>query len=164
MRPATPLDTAVEEINKELSRDNREAMAVSLLVGVVHPWDGRLDLVSAGHENPMIVGTDRSVRELKLDGGPPLCVDDTFPYPVETHRLGEGETLIFFTDGLTEAQAPDGRLFDRDEVLAAISAAAEAPSLTGMLDTLVDRVRAFEAGSDPSDDLTILAVRRRTLA
>jgi serine phosphatase RsbU (regulator of sigma subunit) len=161
MRPATPLDTAVEEINRELSRDNREAMAVSLLVGVLHPADGRLDMVCAGHENPLIVGTDRTVRELKLDGGPALCVADDFPYPVETHRLAPGETLVLFTDGLTEAQAPDGRLFEREDVLAALARSAEAPTLTEMVDGIVERVRAFEAGGEPSDDLTILAVRLR---
>lgn len=159
MRPATPLDTAVEEINKELSHDNRQAMAVSLLVGVLTPSDGRLDLMSAGHENPLVVGPDRTVREIRLDGGPPLCVDEHFPYPVETHRLAAGETLIFFTDGLTEAQAPDGRLFDRGEVLAAVADAAAAPTLNAMVDGLVARVRAFEAGGEPSDDLTVLAVR-----
>jgi serine phosphatase RsbU (regulator of sigma subunit) len=164
MRPATPLDAAIEEINKELSHDNRQAMAVSLLVGVLSPKDGRLDMVSAGHENPLVVGADRSVRELKLDGGPPLCVADGFPYPVETHRLAPGETLVLFTDGLTEAQSPDGRLFDREEAHAAIADAARAESLTGMLDALTARVRAFEAGGEPTDDLTVLAVRLKPAA
>jgi serine phosphatase RsbU (regulator of sigma subunit)/CHASE2 domain-containing sensor protein len=164
MRPATPLDTAIEEINKELSRDNRQAMAVSLLVGVLHPADGRLDMVSAGHENPLVVGPDASVRELKLDGGPALCVADDFPYPVETHRLGPGETLVLFTDGLTEAQTPDGRLFDRDQMLAAVGGASTAATLTGMVDGIVAQVRAFEAGSEPTDDLTVLAVRLKAVA
>ncbi|MBL8770851.1 MAG: CHASE2 domain-containing protein [Phenylobacterium sp.] len=162
MRPATPLDVAVGEINRELSRDNREAMAVSLLVGVLHPADGRLELISAGHENPLVVGADRSVRELTLDGGPPLCVADDFPYPIETHRLVRGETLLLFTDGLTEAQAPDGTLFQRSDLIAAVADAARAVTLTGMLDALVARVRDFEAGGDPSDDLTVLAVRLRS--
>ncbi|MBL8553461.1 MAG: serine/threonine-protein phosphatase, partial [Phenylobacterium sp.] len=164
MRPATPLDTAIEEINRELSRDNRQAMAVSLLVGVLHPNDGRLDLVSAGHENPLIVGADHGVRELRLDGGPALCVADDFPYPVETHRLAPGETLVFFTDGLTEAQAPDGSLFDRDQMLAAVAASATASTLTGMVDGIVSKVRIFEAGGEPTDDLTVMAVRLRPSA
>jgi serine phosphatase RsbU (regulator of sigma subunit)/CHASE2 domain-containing sensor protein len=161
MRPSTSLEAAVGEINAELSRDNRQAMAVSLLVGVLHPADGRLDLCCAGHENPLVVGADGSVRELKLDGGPPLCVDEAFPYPRETHRLAPGEVLVAFTDGLTEAQDPAGVLFSRRQVFDALSQASRAPTLAGLVDSVVERVRAFEAGGEPSDDLTVMAVRLR---
>ena len=161
MRPNTSLQAAVCEINAELSRDNRQAMAVSLLVGVLHPDDGTLHLCSAGHENPLVVGADGEVREIRLDGGPPLCVDETFPYPDETHRLEAGQTLFFFTDGLTEAQSPDERLLEHGEMLAAVAEAARAATLTEAIDSLVAKVRAFEAGSEPSDDLTVLAVRRK---
>ncbi|MFN9927176.1 MAG: PP2C family protein-serine/threonine phosphatase, partial [Phenylobacterium sp.] len=123
MRPETPLAAAIAEINAELSRDNRQAMAVSVLVGVLHPDDGTLHLCSAGHENPLVIDAEGRVREIVLDGGPPLCVDETFAYPDETHHLAPGERLVFFTDGLTEAQDPDGRLMERDALLAAVSMA-----------------------------------------
>ncbi|MBU1379014.1 MAG: CHASE2 domain-containing protein [Alphaproteobacteria bacterium] len=161
VRPNTSLQAAVREINAELSRDNRQAMAVSLLVGVLHPDTGQLDLCCAGHENPLIVDAQGVVRELKLDGGPPLCVDETFPYPEEIHRLEPGEVLVAFTDGLSEAQAPDGALFSRKQVFDALSQASKAPTLVGMMDSVVAQVRAFEAGGEPSDDLTVMALRLR---
>lgn len=164
MRPKTGLAEAVAEINAELSRDNRQAMAVSLLVGVLRPEDGALELCCAGHENPLVVGTDGVVREIALDGGPALCVDETFSYPAEHHVLAAGEILIAFTDGVTEAQAPDGRLFSRQQLFAAVADAARAPSLPAVVDGLVDSVRVFEAGGEPSDDLTVLAIRRRPVA
>ena len=135
MRPRVGLGAAVEGINAELSRDNGQMMAVSLLVGVLDVTDGRLDLCCAGHENPLIVAADGTVRELRLDGGPALCVVDAFAFPVERHRLEPGETLIAYTDGVTEAQNPAG-------------------------DGLVAAVRSFEAGEDASDDLTVLGLRR----
>lgn len=164
MRPDTPLGAAMDGINAELSRDNGQNMAVSLLVGVLHPADGRLDLCCAGHENPLVVDASGAVRELRLEGGPPLCVVDAFPYPIETHRLAPGETLVAFTDGLTEAQDPDGRLFDRAQLLSAVGQASRAATLGGLIDSIVDRVRLHEAGGEPSDDLTILALRRRPTA
>ncbi|PZQ63505.1 MAG: hypothetical protein DI570_08810, partial [Phenylobacterium zucineum] len=164
MRPRTSLAAAVAEINAELSRDNRQAMAVSLLVGVLRPEDGDLELCCAGHENPLVVGADGTVREIPLDGGPALCVDETFPYPAERHVLAPGEVLVAFTDGLTEAQAPDGSLFSRQQLFAAVADASHAPSLPALVDALVDSVREFEAGGEPSDDLTVLAVRRRPVA
>jgi CHASE2 domain-containing sensor protein len=159
MRPDTPLDTAVCEINAELSRDNRQAMAVSLLVGVLDPKDGRLELCCAGHDNPLVITPSGDVRELALDGGPPLCVADAFPYPAETVTLAPGEILVAFTDGLTEGQDPQGRLFDRTQLVAALREGAGAARLTDLVDGLVARVRAFEAGGEPSDDLTVMALR-----
>jgi CHASE2 domain-containing sensor protein/serine phosphatase RsbU (regulator of sigma subunit) len=161
VRPNTPLDAAMREINAELSRDNRQAMAVSVLVGVLHPDDGTLHLCCAGHENPLIADGRGGVRELELRGGPPLCAAETFPYGVETHRLEPGELLVAFTDGLTESQSPAGDLFGRARTLQAVAEAARAGTVAAAVDALVAKVRAFEAGGEPSDDLTILAVRRK---
>ncbi|HLZ77299.1 CHASE2 domain-containing protein [Phenylobacterium sp.] len=159
MRPEIGLDMALDGINAELSRDNGQAMAVSLLVGVLDLADGTLDLCNAGHENPLVVDSAGAVRELRLEGGPALCVAEDFPYPVERHRLEPSETLIVYTDGVTEAQNPTGDLFDREGAMAVLSAKAAQP-LAEMIDALISAVRAFEAGEDPSDDLTVLAVRR----
>lgn len=160
VRPGIGLAEAVDGINSELSRDNGQMMAVSLLVGVLDLTDGRLDLCCAGHENPLIVAVDGSVRELRLDGGPALCAAEGFPYPVETHRLAPGETLIACTDGVTEAQDPAGQLFARERAMAELSRTM-GRLLPEVVDSLVAAVRAFEAGGEPSDDLTVLAVRLR---
>jgi serine phosphatase RsbU (regulator of sigma subunit) len=162
MRPDIGLDAAMAGINAELARDNTEVMAVSLLVGVLHLADGRVELCCAGHENPVVVAPDGAARELKLDGGLPLGVDETLPYPVERYDLALGETLVIFTDGLTEAQSPEGALLGHAEAMAALGAGARAP-LPEMIDQAIARVRAFEAGGEPSDDLTLLAVRRRPI-
>ena len=161
VRPDTSLEAAMRGINLELSRDNGQAMAVSLLVGVLHA-DGTLHLCSAGHENPLVVDVAGQVREIMLRGGPPLCVVDDFPYAVEIHRLALGETLFAFTDGLTEAQSPDGILFSREQVLDAITLASQRPTISEMVDQLIAAVRTFEAGGEPSDDLTVMALRLRT--
>ena len=158
-REGADLASAVARINAELSQDNRQDMALTLLVGVVHPADAHIDLICAGHENPLIAGADGQVRELTLRGGPPLCVDPSFPYAVEGCDLRPGETLLVFSDGLTEAQDPDSQLWPREDLLAAVGAAARAPSAAAMVDQVGASVHAFEAGGEPSDDLTILAVR-----
>ena len=153
------LAAAVAQINAELSQENREAMALTLLVGVLGAADGEIELVCAGHENPLVGRPDGQVRELALRGGPPLCVDPAFPYAAERCRLLPGETLLVFSDGLTEAQDPDGQLWPRPELLAAVGRAAKAPTAAATVDEVAAAVRAFEAGAEPSDDLTILAVR-----
>lgn len=160
MRPDVGLGEAIANINAELSRDNGQMMAVSLLVGVLDLESGALDLCSAGHEHPLVVGRDGAVRELHLDGGPALCVIDDYVYPVERHRLEPGETLIAYTDGVTEAQDHAGALFDRAGAIEVLSRLAAQP-LSHLVDGLIAAVLAFEAGGEPSDDLTVLALRRR---
>jgi serine phosphatase RsbU (regulator of sigma subunit) len=159
MRPQIGLDAALDGINAELSRDNGQAMAVSLLVGVLDIADGSLEFCNAGHENPLLIDSAGAVSELRLEGGPALCVADGFPYPVERHRLEPGQTLVAYTDGVTEAQDPSGELFDREGAMQVLAGQAKAP-LGELIDALVSAVRVFEAGEDPSDDLTVLAVRR----
>ena len=159
-RPDLGLGAAIEAINAELSRDNGQMMAVALLVVVVDLASGELSLVSAGHENPILVDADGSARELRLDGGPPLCAAEGFRYPVERARLAPGETLVVVTDGVTEAQDPCGALFGRERALAAAAAGARR-SVGEAVDGVVAAVRAFEAGGEPSDDMTVLALRLR---
>jgi serine phosphatase RsbU (regulator of sigma subunit) len=94
-----------------------------------------------------------------LEGGPPICAAEGFPYDVETDRLAPGETLVVLTDGVTEAQDPSGDLFGRDRAMVAL--AGPARRLETLIDDLVHAVRRFEAGGEPSDDLTVLALRLR---
>lgn len=142
-------------LNEELMRDNGEAMNVTMIIGVIDLTTGRVLLVNAGHEDPLRVDAAGKVTVHKLDGGPPFCIVD-FPYPEEQLTLEPGESLVLISDGVSEAQDADEQLFGHDRLTQALSGL---PSATGMADGLRDAVRSFENGTDPSDDLTILALR-----
>ena len=92
-----------------------------------------------------------------MRGGPPFCVVD-FPYPTEEVRLIKGETLVLITDGATEAQNSGSELFCVEGVVTALRAQDAEAARERVLD-LSNRVRAFEGDTDPSDDLTIFALR-----
>ena len=161
LRAGADLAAAVAEIDAELARDNRQDMFVTMLVGVLHTDSGRLDLCNAGHENPLRVSAAGVVEELALEGGPPLCVVGGFPYPVETIQLTAGDGIILVSDGLTEAQDPAGGFFGHDRAFAILRGWTGATTARDTTEQLTGAVRAFEAGGDPSDDLTILALRWR---
>jgi len=155
---ADDLASGMTAIAAELSRSNAETMALSLLAGVLDVRTGRLSLCNAGLDNPMVLTPDGTVADMPMEGGPPLCVADGYPYPVETYDLPVGATLVVLTDGVTEAQNAGGDLFGRAKVRAALKANAD---FGGLVDGLVSAVRAFEGeATEPSDDLTVLAVRR----
>ena len=159
-RKSDRLGDAFRAIEAELERSNGEAMALSMLAGVLNLETGALALCSAGHENPWVVSADGTATEVDIDGGPPLCAGAGFAYQAEMRQLEPGATLVAFTDGLTEAQDRSQQLFGRSRLRKALAKAPREGPLSALTDSLVARVRAFEAGGDPSDDLAILTLRR----
>ncbi|MFJ9693622.1 SpoIIE family protein phosphatase [Kitasatospora sp. NPDC101183] len=71
------------------------------------PSDGTLAAARAGHPPPVRITEDARAVELALPGGPPLGVDPGQPYPLAVERLGVGETLLAYTDGLVEDREED---------------------------------------------------------
>ncbi len=143
-------------INAELLKDNGEPLGVAMLLGILNLKNGDVRMVSAGHEDPLLLQADGKVDRIRLDGGPPLCVVE-YAYPLEQVTLKPGETLILVTDGVTEAQDAQGSFFGRDR----LSAAGEigAAKSTAIVDQIRDRVRSFEGGAEATDDLTVMAIR-----
>ena len=145
-----------EAINAELLKDNSEAMSVTMLLGILDLTSGQVQLVCAGHEDPLVIDCDGDHHPVKLDGGPPFSIAE-FPYPLERLTLEAGETLVLVTDGVTEAQNASNELFGRDRILAGKDAWAR--SATAICDAIRDAVRRFEEGTEATDDLTVMAIR-----
>jgi sigma-B regulation protein RsbU (phosphoserine phosphatase) len=80
-------------------------------------------------------------------------------YATETLSLQDGDSLVLYTDGVTDAADPTGALFG-EERLRACFAGGAAGTAAGTVDLLLGAVRAFAGGAPPSDDITILALRR----
>ncbi len=153
------MDAVMELANDEISRENPADLFVTMFAGVVDGATGKIEFCNAGHENPHIISSDGSVRELECDGGPPLCVFEGFPYPREEVTLGPGEVLVITTDGVTEARNYDGGFYGHDRLITALKKVAAESDLDTGLDHLVQDVRRFEDGIDPTDDLTLMALR-----
>ena len=148
--------TMATAINTELLKDNSEAMSVTMLLGIIDLKTGAVQLVCAGHEDPLVLTADGEVNRIKLEGGPPFCITE-FPFPLEGLALKPGDTLVLVTDGVTEAQNASGALYGRDRTLA--DTALKEGSATEICEAIRDDVRNFEEGTEATDDLTVMAVR-----
>lgn len=160
-RGPVDLGAAMRTLNDEISRDNGQDMFVTMLVGILDTETGEVAFCNAGHENPLHVRADGSVRDVPLVGGPPLCAADGFPYETEAVALAPGDGLVVVTDGVTEAQSPDGAFYGHARLVAALAGWTPDRPASAIGKALLSDVRAFEAGSEPSDDLTVLALRYR---
>lgn len=152
------LGEAVTALNQELMREEDDEMDLTLLVGLIDCETGRVDLVCAGHEDPLLVrGTD-DVHPIKLVGGPRLRTFYDFPYRTETVQMAPGETLVIITDGATDAANVSDSRFGLDGVVASLKA-HKASTAQARATDLAEQVRLFEGNVDPADDLTIMAVK-----
>lgn len=118
---------------------------------------GVLQVVRAGHLNPLLRGTDGSCRRMPVEGGLPLGLSTEFDqlcYPVDTMELDPGQTLLLCTDGLVEHSGND--LEDGLQSLITLinTAPKELADLADLLTESVDEVRG-------KDDMALLLLRRR---
>jgi len=146
-------------VNAELFPSNDECMFVTLFCGVLHLATGELTCASAGHEPPLLLSPAGNWATWDIPSGPPLGLADTIELPVSQRLLAPGETLLLYTDGVTDAANPAGELLTLDGLLRLLPALGpvEAPDRA---DELLRRVQAFAAGADQADDITIFTLRR----
>ena len=95
---------AVSRINEAFLRSGWDDRFATLIVAVLEPQSGRVTLVNAGHLPALIRDVDGNVREISAEeAGLPLGVDGGAQYTSCHEELHPGETLILFTDGISEA-------------------------------------------------------------
>jgi sigma-B regulation protein RsbU (phosphoserine phosphatase) len=76
-----------------------------------------------------------------------------------TLALQQGDVLIYYTDGLTDAENPAGEPFGEERLQQAVAAACKLPTAAQILDYLINEVECFSAGVPAFDDLTLCVVR-----
>jgi adenylate cyclase len=151
---------AMREANAEISRDNPEALFVTAWAAALDARTGAVQYCSAGHEPALVLGGE-SPRRLGQATGPPLCVLDDFPYVAASCALREGETLCLVTDGVTEAMNTAGELYGRARLEALLTGLGPAANAREVGEAIHGDVARFAAGTEPSDDVTILVVQWR---
>jgi sigma-B regulation protein RsbU (phosphoserine phosphatase) len=149
-------EVALKKASRRLVQGNDTCMFATVLCGVIDARSGELALASAGHDAPVLLRADGSTEFVELDNGPPLGVEVHEDYAVWHGRLQSGDTLVAYTDGVTEAMDGANHPFGNERLLAALDASAGAGDLCA---SLVADVHRFAAGAPQSDDITVLALR-----
>ncbi|HYE90610.1 MAG TPA: CHASE2 domain-containing protein [Terriglobales bacterium] len=154
-------DTAamMTEANREISRENSEALFVTIFSGILELDTGVIEYANAGHDDPYVLHPGRPLRTLPWVGGPPLCVIEDFVFEAGRQQLEPGDTLCLMTDGVTEAMNPAGELYGRARLEAVLKAVDPARLPAAIVEAVRADVARFTAGAEPADDLAILVLR-----
>jgi steroid delta-isomerase-like uncharacterized protein len=146
-------------MNRALVGRRIEPRFATVFYGVL-AVDGTLAYASAGHLPPIVVRQDGRLDRLS-PGGPMLGVFANGTFPGDTCRLAPGDTLVAFSDGVTEATRPDGAEFGEERLIAA-ARANRTLDPRPFLDALFAAVKQFAGDAVPKDDITVAVVRMRT--
>jgi phosphoserine phosphatase RsbU/P len=147
--------SAITSMNKALCRRGLESRFVTLMFGVVTS-KGQLTYCNAGHNPPMVIGKG-GVRRLE-EGGPVIGLLEFAPYLEETVELATGDTVVTYSDGVSEALSLEGEEFGDARLLAAIEAAGSLPA-HALVERVIGAVREFTRGAPQSDDITVMVLR-----
>ncbi len=161
-RSDADLTEVMTHVNNELVDGNDSCMFVTLFCAVFDLSDGSLKYVNAGHNPPVIQHSDGRQEWIAKPSGTVAGVIEDSPYTAGATELPEGAVLVLYTDGVTEAMNPDNALYDESRLAARLRASGSACDCRALTEDLVNDIRAFAAGAEQSDDITILMLKRRS--
>jgi len=145
-------------MNSNLAAQSDSGMYTTVLYGILDTSSGALHFGIGGHNRPYIVAPDGKVRLLAGDSGPIVGIIDGFEYETHSDQLARGETLLLYTDGVTEATDTSRAFYTATRLEEALRGA---PSnlAAAAIDFVRDDVRRFVAEAEQADDITLVAVR-----
>lgn len=132
---------------------------VTLFYGILHSGQHALCYCNAGHNYPFLFHADGGHSRLDV-GGLVLGALEKFDFKEETIPLQPADTLVIFSDGISEAQNEEGEDFGEERLAEVIGAAADTNAV-GIIDRVMDAVHAFTGDRPQFDDMTILVVKRK---
>lgn len=158
---AAPAET-LKKLNATLAADNPAGMFVTLIHGLYDPASGEVTMASAGHPPPILRRADGSTAEVPIVNGRLVGFDEG-KYQLADFQLAlkTGDTLVFYTDGVTEARhATSGQMFGTENLKRVVARFDNTLSLTACAELLQNEIDAFTGSTELQDDLTMLILRR----
>jgi phosphoserine phosphatase RsbU/P len=146
-------------VNAPLCRDNDRAMFVTLFFAVCDVKTGALAYSTGGHCRPILMRDGRP-ELLPRTGGAGLGVSERIVFETGTAHLKPGDSLVLYSDGVTEAMNAHGAMFGEERLLATLSDAPAGADARQLLEALHRAVLGFAGGAEQSDDITLVAFRR----
>ena len=146
----------VEMMNVNICEGNENCMFVTLFVGVLDLKTGRILFCNAGHDAPFVEGT-----QIDCKSNLPIGVIPDLNYSDQEIEMAPGSILFLYTDGLTEAEDANHKLFGKERVAAVVSTFDGTPRQ--LIETVTDAVLQFVGETEQHDDLTLFALKYKTI-
>ena len=136
-------------------------MFVTLFLGILDTDTGELVYTNAGHNPPYLRRDDGKLERLDTRHGPVVGAMPDLTYQESQLQLHKGDIVLTYTDGVTEAMDPDGKLFSEERLKKVLHNGNGQVTMAKLVKSLVSEVKDFEKGADQADDITVLSVQMR---
>jgi phosphoserine phosphatase RsbU/P len=161
---AMPLPALVKRLNVQVSRHAPASRFITLFLASYDPATGRLTFVNAGQTPPLLRRQNGSIERL-TSGGVALGMFEGSTYESHEVTMYPGDALLMYSDGITEAESPDGQPFDEaglERTLALHAGAYQSSSAATLGQAIFDAVERHRRDQRLGDDLTVLVLSRAT--
>lgn len=144
------------EFNKMLATMLPDYMFCCASIIELNPQGDSLQIWGGGLPDAYVINADGSIKETLPSGNMPLGVekdDAKFNKGFEVRRLGDGERVIFFTDGIIEAESPEGEFFEEERLLSCFQSGTN-----DTIGAILDKLTNFIQDAEQRDDITLFEV------
>ncbi len=153
-----PLETVFQSINEELCKDNPNMMFVTFQGAILDLKTGDVEICNAGHNLPILFRKAGTANKICCKSNIPLGINDQVIYHSEKYKLEQGDMLVLYTDGITEAININDELYKEDKFLKSITTILNLTAKETATRLIMD-VKSFSGEAEQSDDITLLVVK-----
>ena len=147
----------LKEVNQVLQADNEAMMFVTLFYAIFDPESGEMVYANGGHNPPIIVKADGSSSEIPVASGIALGIMPDMDFAEDALRISPGESIVFYTDGVTEAENAKAELFDVER-LQMVFDGSPTKDAKEANKAVFEAVSAFAGETPQSDDITCITL------
>ncbi|MFO0873092.1 MAG: PP2C family protein-serine/threonine phosphatase [Phycisphaerales bacterium] len=159
--PEPPTSPAVllRHVNRHLAAKRIEQSFVTAFAAIYDPTSRKLLFSRAGHEPPILKNSGSGGATVRLDaaGHLPLGILEDVQYTDAEIALEPGQTVVMYTDGITEARSPSGAMFGVEGIERSLVECSGEPQC--VIGSITGALREHEAGQRPADDQTIVTMK-----
>lgn len=152
--PKTKACDMVRRLNKALMGDFEEGMFVTLLLMLLDSATGELQVVSAGHQSPIVRRSDGDTLQLLVPQNSPLGMANYGGFQQETFTLSKGDVVTAYTDGVSEAMNEEKSVFGEARLFSTIEITPGPPD--AVKEAILSAVSKHRGAAAPNDDLTLI--------
>lgn len=153
-----PADDVLSEVNKILVDESPSNMFITLFYGILDTRSGAFEYSNGGHNSPYLLSMDGSIKQIPEIGGLLIGALKDEDYQSSVLMLQPGESLLFYTDGVTEAFNKEKEEY-QEARLENILSGKQSLNMTDLITQIFDDVHSFTNGVEQSDDITCLALK-----
>jgi len=162
IRSQKSIHEMVARLNDLLVESTNSEKYTTFFYGELEPNNGRITYTNGGHNPPILIHNDGFSEEFTV-GGPVIGALENSEYEEQSVQLVAGDLLVLYTDGVTEAQSPEGQYYEVEGLMDILSKRDKNATADEIIQMIRDDVLAFTDHQELQDDFTIVIVKVKSV-